>query len=243
MTNWRKRLAGLTVGWALMSVTVDAWAQDFGMVLFNDSMALTQNYVAQAALASVANANAESVATSGKGKARLDFSNDQTISREVRDDFRHQLIAAQPDATDRIERAVSQDWLAGYRNEIARPNELDPNNLADALTAYMIASWTAVNFLDQLSAEGIAAVRQQMRDALSRSPEVAAMSAADRQRMGEMLIYNTVLVMANRTEIFITGNRELQRTMAEHYRAQFAALGIDMASLSLTRTGFTRKGP
>jgi hypothetical protein len=64
------------------------------------------------------------------------------------------------------------------------------------------------------------------------------MSDAEKQEAAETLIYDTVLVMANRVQIASSGDTALQRAAAEHYGAGFRALGIDLLALELTPYGF-----
>ncbi|WP_158000173.1 DUF6683 family protein, partial [Melaminivora alkalimesophila] len=90
-----------------------------------------------------------------------------------------------------------RDWLAGYRREVARPNGLDVANLADAMTAYVLSSWVLVQGTRIDSPQSIRAVRDRMRVRLAQQPQLARMGAAERQRLGEALIYHTVLNLAN----------------------------------------------
>lgn len=239
MNKFRNLCAAL-LGTALLTAPLPTRAQDFGMVMFSDSIDLTNAYVAQSAFASVAGGGTSAVTLSEP--ANLKFRIDQRISDQIREDFRRQLITANPSAETAINAALSKDWLRGYRDEIASPNDLDASNLADAYTAYLVSGWALVNAVDRPSNKGILAVRDALREAIAANPEVQHMSDADRQRSAESLIYNTVLIMANRVRIFKTGDSIMQRAASTHYHASFAALGIDLSNLTLTDRGFVSNG-
>lgn len=174
--------------------------------------------------------------------ADLQIGADPAISSSVKSAFHDQLVQAHPSRRAAIDQALRQDWLAGYRDEIAAPNGLDVRNLADAVTAYTIAAWAIVNQRETIRPQAIAAVRDSMRAAMAASPQTAAMNAAERQRMAEELIHHTVLIMANRTEIARTRNKSLADSAARHYRsAALAGMQTDLAGLDLTDRGFVQR--
>jgi hypothetical protein len=227
------------LGAALVATPIAAEAQDFGMTLFNDSIDLTNAYVAQSAMASVSGSTPLTAPPPAAIVADvLEFDSSVAISEKVRDAFRDQLVQSHPDATQAIDRALRQNWLNGYDAEIATPNGLDVDNLADANTAYLIASWALVNNVKTLDPRGILSVRDQMRAAVSNSRQASSMADAEKQEAAEILIYNTILVMANRVQIANSGDMALQRAAADHYGAGFMDLGIDLMALDLTNSGF-----
>lgn len=237
-----RKWIGLLLGASMLSVPMAATAQDFGLTWFNNSIDITNAYVAQSAMASVSGATRltspppESIA-----EAIITYRSDPAISAAVKEAFREQLTDANPQRAGDIDRALQQDWLAGYRSDIARPNGLDADNLADANTAYLIASWALVNNVETLSSHAIAVVRNQMRAAVSNSRDVIGMTDGEKQEAAETLIYNTVLVMANRIEIAKTRDSALHQQAAAHYDAAFKGLGIDLTALELTENGFVRR--
>nr|WP_314072236.1 DUF6683 family protein [uncultured Roseococcus sp.] len=223
---------------------------DFGLRWFNNSASMIQGYMGQAAMASVANAQARRVAREGRrgeqapalreraGRENiLLVGNDRAVSRQARARFVDDLVRSQPQARPQLEAALASDWQAGYAQEIARPNGLDPRNLADSHAAYLIASWAVVNDVATISPRGIAAVRDAIRADLAARPEIAQLTPAQRQGLAELLNYNTVLVMAQRVRIQ-GGDRALQAEAARHYAAQFSRQGVDLAALRLTDDGF-----
>ncbi|MFT3721358.1 DUF6683 family protein [Pseudorhodoferax sp.] len=172
-------------------------------------------------------------------RAALQVGSDPAVSSRVKEDFRRQLVQANPNRRAAIERALTQDWLRGYRDEIARPNGLDPRNLADAVTAYTVAAWAIVHRQATIGPRAVASVRDSMRASLAVNPQLARLSPAARQRMAEELILHTVLIMANRTEIHRTGDRALAEAAARHYReAARQGMQVDLATLALTERGF-----
>jgi hypothetical protein len=236
----QKRFSAMLLAAVVLASPIAVQSQDFGMVLFNDSVDLTNAYVAQSAMSSVFNAQP---LTAPIPRVAIDFSvlrfeRDSAISARVRDRFRDQLVRKQPDRIADIDRALEQNWLQAYVLEIAARNGLDAKNLADANTGYLIASWALVNNVITLDPRGILSVRDQMRAALANSQQAISMSDAEKQEAAETLIYDTVLVMANRVQIASSGDTALQRAAAEHYAAGFRELGIDLSALDLTPYGF-----
>lgn len=233
--QWFNRIAALAL--VLAATGLPARAQDtIFMTQFNDSAAFLQSYIGNEALGAVARQQAETVAAS-TAPAELTFGSDPTISEQVRTAFGQGLVAATPDRQAAIEEALSSDWLGGYARDIAQPNGLDPNNVADAYAGYVIASWALVNGETTLSSAGIASFRDTVRQRLSKSAALAELSAADRQMLGEELMYNTVLVMANRVALYQNPNPTLAEHAAAHYGEQFLAAGVDLTTLTLTDAG------
>jgi hypothetical protein len=169
----------------------------------------------------------------------LQVEQDARVSAQVKDDFRRALVSAHPTRQADIDKALRRDWVRGYADEIARPNGLDPRNLADAVTAYAVAGWAIVHQQAQISPRAVRAVRDQLRERLAFDPELARLPAAERQRMAESLMHHTVLIMAQRTEAHRTRNSALAQASAAHYRSTLReGLQVDMAQLDLTDQGF-----
>lgn len=176
--------------------------------------------------------------------AALRIGHDAAISKEVRQGFRNQLLQNNPGAqsASAIDRALAMDWLAAYRREIAHPNGLDADNLADAVTAFYISSWALVNRVDTISPRSIASVRDAIRADIGDQPKLAALGAAERQKLGEALIYQTVLAMANREHLHRTGDRALAARMSDNTWRHFRQdMGVDLKSLRLTDSGFVTR--
>lgn len=174
--------------------------------------------------------------------ADLRVGGDPAISRKVKADFRAGLLRSHPDQQAAIDQALSRDWLAGYRAEIAAPNQLDARNLADAVTGYMVAAWAIVHKQQQISPRAIASVRDHFRATMAASPQTAGLSAGARQQMAEELAYQTVLIMANRTHIARTGDARLADAAARHYRATVrTGARVDLQALLLQDDGFVSR--
>lgn len=169
----------------------------------------------------------------------LQIAQDARVSAQVKDDFRRALVSAHPTRQADIDKAMQRDWVRGYADEVARPNGLDPRNLADAVTAYAVAGWAIVHQQAQISPRAVRAVRDQLRERLAHDPALARLPAAERQRMAESLMHHTVLIMAQRTEAHRTRNSALAQASAAHYRSTLReGLHVDMAQLVLTDQGF-----
>lgn len=181
-------------------------------------------------------------APAGRPAADLRFSATPAISQGIKARFRARLIRDNPGKRAEIDRALARDWLAGYRTDIATPNGLDPRNLADAVTAYFVASWAIVHKVDQISPRAVASVRDHFRTAMAASPQTNRMRASARQEMGEELIYQTVLIMANRTQIARTRDARLADAASRHYRSAVqTGAHVDLQALRLEDRGFVAR--
>ncbi len=179
-------------------------------------------------------------ASTAASPANLTVASDPAISQKVKASFRSQLARAYPDKRGAIDQALAKDWLAGYRTDIAAPNRLDPRNLADAVTAYMVAAWAIVHKQEQIPARGIQNARDHFRATMAASAQTRALSASARQQMAEELIYQTVLIMANRVQIARTKDRALADAASRHYRqAVQRGAHIDLQTVRLDDRGFS----
>lgn len=177
---------------------------------------------------------------STRAETALDVSDNAEISRQVKRAFRDELLRQNPGQKGAVDRALATDWLAGYRDEIARPNGLKPDNLADVMTAYLIAGWAIVHKREAISPQSIRAVRDQLRETIPSNQLLARQSEVERQRMAEELMYSTVLIMANRVEISRTKNAQLADQASRHYRQVVeSGMRVDLSKLALTDAGFS----
>lgn len=76
----------------------------------------------------------------------------------VKEDFRDQLPSLNPGHETAVEQAFALDWLAGYRDEVAHPKNLDASNLADLIAGHLIAVWALVQQQNQIMPQAVARV-------------------------------------------------------------------------------------
>ena len=182
--------------------------------------------------------------TSTRPQAALRVSDNAEISRQVKRAFRDQLLSGNPGQKGAVDQVLRTDWLTGYRDEIARPNGLQHGNLADVITAYLIAGWAIVHKREVISPQSIRAVRDQLRQTMPSNQLLARQSDVERQRMAEELMYSTVLMMANRIEIARTKNAQLADQASRHYRHVVkSGMMVDLSKLALTDAGFSSLAP
>lgn len=163
---------------------------------------------------------------------------DPAISAEVKQRFRERTAKQMAPAAHK--RFMAMDWLAIYRREIARPMGLDASNLADIVTGYSVTVWAIVHQQDKLDPAAVAAARDIMRESMTQNAGIARRSTAERQKMAESFIYQTVLAAADRSKIKRTGDPAKAKEASREYRAVGRdILGIDFGKLRLTENGFS----
>lgn len=171
----------------------------------------------------------------------LTFLSDPRVSARSVQDFREQLIRAHGARATDIDRALTQDWLRGYRRDVATPYGLDPQNLADAYTAYLLAGWGLAHGEQRLDRRAVAAVRDHARARLARQPQLMRMSDAEKQALAEEASLHTVLILANHTQAVQARDEGLRARARAHYANSFRRLGVDLGALALTRQGLVER--
>ena len=241
-----RRIGGTLLLATLAFATLSARADTY-LNMAADSAMMAQAVAAQMGMAAVSKNyyprdDRSSAPRTEPKSAALRIGSDRAISREVQQRFRDGLVRANAGAEAAIDQALARDWLKGYRTDIAAPNGLDASNLADVYAGYMIATWAIVHQRDTIPPRAIAAVRRKLAQQLGEGGAAAAMTRPDRQRAGEMLIYQTTLIMANREVLARGGDAQRRQQAAEHYRRVFRQdSGIDLARLDLTEQGFVQR--
>lgn len=136
--------------------------------------------------------------------------------------------------------ALRSGEMAAQFDELLRYNQMDPTDLADALTAYTVVMWLIVN--DQLDGQSdparLKAVSEQIGPQFRASPELRSLSpeqrAAEYERVAAMSLYGIAAYTAFEQEGDRSAKAELQAAAQESMQR----VGWDLAALDITHRGF-----
>lgn len=137
-----------------------------------------------------------------------------------------------------LERLFSSVDVIGEVGRAMRGYGLDPNNVADAYTAWWVSAWSAANGVKSPSDTATyRAVQRQARAAFTATPDFANTSDADRQQFAEtMMVQAALLDTANDG---LRGSKpEGMVTLADNARKGAKDMGIDLDTMVLTPDGF-----
>lgn len=167
------------------------------------------------------------------GKLLACASND-AVSAQVKLEFGRLLALHHVGDPESVQQALRPNWLAIYRTELARPYALAPGNLPDSVTAYWVALWRMVNPQLDVSVPTVQRLRDRMRGALLAQPGLGQLSCAERQRLSETLIYNTVLLQSQRQGLRDLGDEAaLQAAVAHYQRVGLETWQLDLRGMRL----------
>jgi len=119
---------------------------------------------------------------------------------------------------------------------------LRPGDTADSFAGYWILNWVMANGGDSNRAQALA-VREQVRPIIASNPGYARLNEAQRQEMSEIFMLNFLVQHAAYTDALQRGDQATARRLGDAAVKRFRnEMGVDLRSLSLTNTGFVRRG-
>jgi hypothetical protein len=131
--------------------------------------------------------------------------------------------------------------------EMARPNlqklyGLQTNNVADAYTLWLVASWGAVSDRDEnVTRSELQGVRAQVAQLLSGNNGIAAAIDEIKQNMAESLLINGLII--NEASLQVKNNPAARKKLAAIVLANTKReISIDLTAITLTDKGFALAG-
>ncbi|WP_338071814.1 DUF6683 family protein [Billgrantia desiderata] len=130
--------------------------------------------------------------------------------------------------------------MASQFDELLRYNQMDPTDLADALTAYTVVMWLVAN--DRLDGQSdparLKAVSEQIGPQFRAAPELRSLSpeqrAAEYERVAAMSLYG----IAAYTAFEQKGDRSAKAELQAAAQESMQRVGWDLAALDITHRGF-----
>lgn len=164
---------------------------------------------------------------------------DPELSRQVHQEFIDTLVSRTGiDAQTAADELGRRDVAAEFDRHFAAL-ELSRGQLADVLTAHVLAMWSIVHDTDVSDPAVAAAVRRQLVGSLRGRPDAA--DPARRQLVGEALVYESMLSLEAREQARTAGDRTQLKQMAEAAQGNMLnRQGINLKKTRLTRNGLQR---
>jgi hypothetical protein len=170
------------------------------------------------------------------------------ITEQVIDSIYREMRRANPAGAEHfLSVARSQDVIA-YWDELVREDGLATGDIADALAGFWGVAWMMINGMgpddpDQPRRAELVPVRDQLRRALAASPDVAAMSEAERQELAETFIVNALIAGSDLITLSAPGQEDELRRYSDRLHAHMQSLyGIDFRALIFTEDGLRPRG-
>ncbi|MBO9664254.1 DUF6683 family protein [Dokdonella sp.] len=177
----------------------------------------------------------------GNGAAEHPFAIgvDPALSAQVRKELLDTLQSRAHLDPAMVERELnSRDVHAEFLRQLGDLG-LVPDNLPDLLAGHLIAMWTVVHDTTLPGRDVATALSRQLLTLIAASPQAA--DPAQRQLMGEALMYETVLTLEAQQAARASGDKAKLKEMAESaQRNLLNQRGINLRKTRLTASGMAR---
>lgn len=175
---------------------------------------------------------------SSSNEASLTYSSDPAISRRIKNDILARWKRNNPNQGQALDEAFSRyDFLSEFR-KIGGPYGIDAHNLADITTAYWVVSWALIHKTDIVDTRFVKAAQRQLRAALPSVKGLSKLSSAQKQEMAETMMYQTVLLQANRVRLSQHYDQPFWQATAGRARNDLLQAGVDLEKVQLGAGGF-----
>lgn len=170
----------------------------------------------------------------------LRFRHSPEVTDEVRREVAARFAAEAPGRADEIAAEFAQaDVVGEFRRMIARYG-YDPDDLSHAMAAFLILQWEVLTG-GTADAAQMAGAATQISGNLRRTPALAAMGDAEKQRVADALAYQAILSVLVARDLAARGDSAgLEQLRAGVLRGT-RELGWDFARLELTGKGFVAR--
>ncbi|BAU14205.1 hypothetical protein LEP3755_47500 [Leptolyngbya sp. NIES-3755] len=240
-TRLTRSIAIAMVGVLIPTVARSDWYPNFApsnmQVITNSAIngAVLQNIVRRNA-ATRSNTTRSSQNQSTKGTTNLSFRPNSAISRQVQRSIVESVRQQVPSEADKFASILASGQpMSVYSNVVAKYG-LRVDNVADAMTAFMVTNWLIVNNVrTDPSRASVQAVRSQIVPVVLNNPQFR--SEQTRQLVAESLIYQTIFLNAN-YERASNNPAQMQQFVQTTHRSMTAGFGLDFRRIDLTDAGF-----
>jgi hypothetical protein len=177
------------------------------------------------------------------GRVATTYRASSAVSARVRGQFAD-WMGKQAGAEGGRKMAEAMERTDPVRNwaQIVGGDGLRPGDTADSFAGYWILNWVMANGGDSSRSQALA-VREQVRPIIASNPGYAGLNEAQRQEMSEVFMLNFLIQHAAYTDALKRGDQATARRLGDAAVKRFRnEMGVDLRSLSLTNTGFVRRG-
>lgn len=163
---------------------------------------------------------------------------DASISAEVGRDYLKAIAASTNDkAAAGLGQYYARNPVRSVFERTVRPYGLGSADLADVTAGYLVAMWMTANDTGLPNAAQVKVVRDQVRAGAG-----AGTSPAQRQRIAEILMYQTVTLLNVRETAQRGRDAAALKSLADSSQQALLQQGIDLRKLALTKKGFVPRG-
>jgi hypothetical protein len=143
-----------------------------------------------------------------------------------------------PENADQMAALFASGDVIGQLGQAIAPYGLHTNNVADAYTLYWINAWEASRGITNSagSRAQVQAVRKQAEAALLATPEVANLTAVQKQEFAESMLIQAMLISSS-AETFAADPVMLRKVSAAVTQGA-KAFSLDLDAMTLTDEGF-----
>lgn len=162
------------------------------------------------------------------------------VSDRVNQRFARYLAGDDP---QQVARAMDELESGSYRKQFRQllaENRLDENNLADVTAVYYAALWEVVHGGD-LTVPQVAAIRNQLRQAMRGEPSLAGLADADKQEIAETLMLHTAAAVDGYRALGERGDRRLLAQFRQGVQRNLLPEGPDLRQLDVAAGGFVAR--
>ncbi|MGG6265242.1 DUF6683 family protein [Leptolyngbya sp. AN03gr2] len=169
----------------------------------------------------------------------LSFRPNSAISRQVQMSIVESVRQQAPSEADKFAAILASGQpMSLYSQAAAAKYGLRTDNVADAMTAYMVTSWMIVNNVrTDPSRAAVQAVRSQVVPVVLNNSRFR--SEKTRQLVAESLIYQTIFLSANYDRVLASNNpSQIQQFVQTTHQSISTGFGLDFRRIDLTEAGF-----
>jgi hypothetical protein len=171
------------------------------------------------------------------GAARLTFRPSAEVRRRNFARLIRQTQTVDPGGARELEVLLSRDVIGSLAEGI-KPYGLRTDNVADAMTLYVMQAWEVITGrVLPMSLERAQALQRQMTKAVASTPTVAEASDAAKQETAETMMVQALLISSSLKRARQTGDAEVAAVRKAVRAEARAMLGFDLGDMTLTNQG------
>lgn len=247
ITNIRSRFIRCTALVLIGSLTPTIARSDFyPNYAPSNIQVITNSAINGAVLQSIVRRNAATRANTtrssqnqpAKEATTLNFRPNPAISRQVQMSLVESVRKQVPSEADKFASILASGQPMSLYSKVVAKYGLSSDNVADAMTAYMVTNWMIVNNVrTDPSQAAVQAVRSQVVPLVQNNPQFR--SEKTRQLVAESLIYQTIFLNANYDRVRASNNpSQIQQFVQTTHQSISTGFGLDFRKIDLTEAGF-----
>jgi hypothetical protein len=170
--------------------------------------------------------------------ADLSFRPSPAVRQKSNEQFFALMRSVDAEGATQLEASYPSGDLFPVLEQALAPYGMRANNVADAMTVWMVNLWMGANGLSEDPPKSqIRAVRTQIADSLRTSSDLATASDATKQELTESLLLNAAIIGSALGDSRVKSG-EMRGALQTAMQQVGNSLGMDLTAVRITRTGF-----